>query len=80
MVLHCILWCCMVLHDIALHHIFWYFIVLHMQWYCIKTHGIVCYCIVGVGARAVSPKPPIYFIIINHLNIKELNIIGIVVK
>ena len=35
-----------------------YYLINGIAWYC-----IVLYCVVGFGARAVSRKTPIYFII-----------------
>ena len=64
---HCIACLCMVLHGIALYlmvsHIFMSFHCI--VWYC-------WYCIVGFGARAVSRKTPIYFIISYHIYIRNL--------
>ena len=67
----------MVLHGIALHCVIsvlygmvLYFIVLHgIACHCIVSYGMAWYCmvlhctIVGFGARAVSRKTPIYFIL-----------------
>ena len=36
-----------------------YYLINGIAWYC-----FVLYCVVGFGARAVSRKTPIYFIII----------------
>ena len=72
MVLHCILWYCivsygnaLVLHGISLYcmvlqDVALYGTVLH----CIVLNLMVLHCtIVGFGARAVSRKTPIYFIL-----------------
>ena len=60
MVLHGIALYVMVSHSfhvIPLYHMVMHGIVLHI------SYGIAWYCIVGFGARAVSRKTPIYFII-----------------
>ena len=61
-----LLWYCLVLHGIA-----WYCKMLHcIVRYRIVSYKILQYCIVlhctivGFGARAVSRKTPIYFIIV----------------
>ena len=63
---HCIAWHRMVLHGIALYlmvsHSF-HVVSYGIAWYCIISYGIAWYCIVGFGARAVSRKTPIYFIV-----------------
>ena len=48
-----------VFHYIAMYHMVSYDIL----WYPIPFHGIACFCDVGFGARAVSRKTPIYFIL-----------------
>ena len=58
-VLYCIAFCCIVLHCIALYRI------VSCGIFCYPTplYGIACYCVVGFGARAVSCKTPICFIL-----------------
>ena len=58
-ILHGIALYLMVSHSFACHCIVSYGIA----WYCIISYGIAWYCIVGFGARAVSRKTPIYFIL-----------------
>ena len=67
--------------SIVLHGIVWYrmeflcilwypivFMSFHcIVWYCFISYGIAWYCIVGFGARAVSRKTPIYFMIIIYI-------------
>ena len=56
-----IAWYCIISYGIALLHC-----CIHgIAWYCIASYGIAWYCIVCFGARAVSRKTPIYFILNN---------------
>ena len=52
-------WNCMVLPGISLYRLVYLLPLNGITWYC-----IVLYCVVGFGARAVSRKTPIYFIIL----------------
>ena len=42
----------------------WYGILWYLM---IPLHGIACFCDIGFGARAVSRKTPIFFIVSNYI-------------
>ena len=55
------IWHCLVLYCMVFHYGAWYCISVHcIKWYCMVWHCTIA----GFGARAVSRKTPIYFILV----------------